>query len=524
LKKQDIPQAGAGVLRTKVERNEINSEPVKNEAPGDESVKKESFDAQAKVIKQQDLVKFTTPAIDDSGKDLEDENDRNLSKVIAESSGRTDHATKEPDAKGKKATGSDAVGTTNPDKAGSDVSDKFGAPGSDSAKTGTEVPSVPSPPLAAKKTPTLQDSQTTNISTKGESEADTFARSALSVNTVAQQLAALVRPSHQKLNPSVVEKFMTTTATGWSKLNKAAFAPLNNWRNKNISQVDGVAARVFYPFGGPDAAYVTQLFPNASEYILIGLEASGSIDSAINIVSTSEGLTQFNHGMEHFFKKGYFVTSYMGKQLSAQKMGIIPVVMSQLAQLGYEILDVKNESISSDGARRNDNTGSIKIMTIRFKRASDSGAQDVAAANSPSEGQDKVLIYVRCSLDNANEAILNIFTKYLKSKDFVTFIKSASYKLHDFELFSNMRAFILANSKAILQDDTGIPYKLLNKTFDITLFGYYDKPTLKVFQGYKQTDLAAAYKTQKPDPLPFLFGYGCLNAPSNLLLAIAKEG
>ncbi|MDR1597684.1 MAG: hypothetical protein LBR89_01985 [Holosporales bacterium] len=381
------------------------------------------------------------------------------------------------------------------------------------------------------------------------------------IDHIAQQLGAVVRPCNPALSEKKIKKFLSTTSAGWQNLKRTVFEPLQEWRKTNVAHLDQQVERVFYPFGGPDAAYVTQFFPNAREYILVGLERTGSSASAKNILSSDKTLYALNKCMEHFFQKGYFVTSYMQEQISSQQIGTTPVIMSQLAQLGYEIIDVINKSISLDGIISDDPEGRIKIVQIRFrvkrKAANDTMRTNTAhytvrantahytvRANTANDTMrsatatatatttvpapvnndysDKTLIYVACSVDNANDAALQALQKYVSSKAFATFIKSASYKFHDSQLFSELRTFVMTHSVAILQDDTGIPYKLLEPQFDTTLFGIYNHPTLKEFLPYNQPNLAAAYKKQTAVALPFLLGYGCLHAPSNLLLAVPK--
>jgi hypothetical protein len=326
------------------------------------------------------------------------------------------------------------------------------------------------------------------------------------INDLAKQLGGVATVDDKKnLSAIKANNFVNITKSGWENLRQFVINPLQNWHKKHLSQLDNVT-RVFYPFGGPDATYVTQLFPSASEYILVGLEAIGSKESAASLIS-DEGLDFMNKSMEHFFKKGYFVTSYM-TTLSAKKKGITPLVLAQLSNLGYQIIDIQHGSISSEGDFLENLNGLIPLICITFK--------------SKDTVQEKRIIYLKCKLNNTNEDILHALFKYISSKEFMTFIKSASYTLHDQIQFSIIRSFIMDESVAILQDDTGIPFNLLIKTFDTQLFGFYDKPTLAVFNAYKQPALANAYKKTKTYELPFRVGDGRLFLSSNLLLATRK--
>jgi len=103
----------------------------------------------------------------------------------------------------------------------------------------------------------------------------------------------------------------------------------------------------------------------------------------------------------------------------------------------------------------------------------------------------------------------------------IAFFKAASYLC---TWMKGIREFTLANSKNIVQDDSGIPLCYFDKNqWDISLYGKYDR-TLKVFQkGFFQKDLKAAYDSSKTvKPIDFCFGYGVRIKQSNILLARKK--
>ncbi len=106
-----------------------------------------------------------------------------------------------------------------------------------------------------------------------------------------------------------------------------------------------------------------------------------------------------------------------------------------------------------------------------------------------------------------------------------TLLKATSYMLHD-SSFSRIRSIILDRSALILQDDTGIPWRMLaSGSFDVQLYGDYEKPYGKVFQFRMQRDLRAAYEDpqRRVKPLNFRIGYGAGKVASNLQLARRKN-
>jgi len=84
--------------------------------------------------------------------------------------------------------------------------------------------------------------------------------------------------------------------------------------------------------------------------------------------------------------------------------------------------------------------------------------------------------------------------------------------------FSEIRDQVLARSVAVLQDDSGIPYKYFDaRQWQVHLFGDYERP-YGSFRWLDQKDLKKAYSTSAK-PLNFQIGYGFRRIPSNLLFA-----
>ena len=90
--------------------------------------------------------------------------------------------------------------------------------------------------------------------------------------------------------------------------------------------------------------------------------------------------------------------------------------------------------------------------------------------------------------------------------------------------FSFIRKTILAKSRFILQDDTGIAYRFFkHTTWQITLFGTYSR-TINLFKNKYQEDLKEAYeKEENPGAVPFKIGYNVKFNETNLLMAIRKD-
>ena len=82
-----------------------------------------------------------------------------------------------------------------------------------------------------------------------------------------------------------------------------------------------------------------------------------------------------------------------------------------------------------------------------------------------------------------------------------------------------IRDQILTNSAAILQDDSGIPFRYFpTGPWKVQLYGDYRRP-YGSFRWFEQPDLRKAYESVAAKPLFFHVGYGYSRVASNLLSA-----
>lgn len=76
---------------------------------------------------------------------------------------------------------------------------------------------------------------------------------------------------------------------------------------------------------------------------------------------------------------------------------------------------------------------------------------------------------------------------------------------------------VVNTSRSLLQDDTGVPYKYVKKTFNGRFYGDYVRPIPDFSWLDKQWDLDSAYQIDK-QPLPFSLGYHWNTRQQNYML------
>ncbi len=296
------------------------------------------------------------------------------------------------------------------------------------------------------------------------------------------------------------------------------------WR---AAKLDGQrhARTAFYPFSGADLANLYTFYPDARTYVMVALEDPGPIPDPLRLTpgELSEGLSAIHRAIESIASRNYFHSAVMQRELPNRYLpGTVPVLLIFAARLGLRVTAVDLIGIDASGgivplgAQGNVGTAVPSTMGARI--------QFVA----PRETHARTIIYLDMRL---SDSVLDPSSPegafFRKIGNFDTLIKSAVYLLHRGG-FSTMCTFILEHSGTVIQDDSGMPYRLFDKNdWDARLFGTYTRPRrLKDLQNPPdQPDLALAF-SEKSEPLPFSFGYGVLTGKgkSNLLLAVRKKG
>jgi hypothetical protein len=295
----------------------------------------------------------------------------------------------------------------------------------------------------------------------------------------------------------------------WGKFNKVA-DNIRTWKNREIARTNDSIETLFYPFGGPDYLFANIFFPNAKNYILIGLENPGNAPK-INMVakdSLKNALLLYKTTIEDVIQLSFFRTVDMNQELKTQTIdGTSPLIMLFLVRSGKQIVDVTPLNLDNSG----------KFISVA-RGAKKSTAVDIAFV-TPGDNTVRHIYYLSTNLADPSLSQNKAFMAFLDNIDNTSysFVKSATYLMHK-SYFSIIRNTVLKKSKMVLQDDSGIAYKFYSKTkWNIHLFGVYEKP-IPLFKDFFETDLSEAYK-RGATPITFRYGY---NRKSNMLLAELK--
>ena len=250
----------------------------------------------------------------------------------------------------------------------------------------------------------------------------------------------------------------------WCQSGRGRVSRMRQWANSELSPAVGGARVVFYPFGGPDLLHVNALFPQVRNYALMGLEPVGAVP-ALEALPPEEvlgALAGFRQAVRTQLITGYFITKDMRTDLDRSVLrGVTPVLLCTVA-----LLDGQVESVAPISA------GGKPGVEMRFLSA---------------DGAGHTAMYVAGDLSNGSFA--GGYPNWLAGLgEGVTYFKAASYLIHD-NRFSQAREFFLTRSRAILQDDSGIPFRYLaGPEWSLRFYGSYEQP-IELFAKHAQSDL-----------------------------------
>jgi hypothetical protein len=297
----------------------------------------------------------------------------------------------------------------------------------------------------------------------------------------------------------------------WAALEAKQISKVRAWGEQHVGKPKPT---LFYMFSGPDFLYASTLFPTASTYVMSGLEPVGRLPDILalrkNTLPTVLG--QLRASLSDILSRSFFITSHMDQKLrQAQLSGVLPVLYVFLARTDRTITDVTYLTLEPDGRVKPfepaANAGSPKAVRISF---------------TDKTGRAQKLYFFSTNLANKGVAQSGFleFCKSLGKGD--ALIKSASYLPHGGE-FSTVRDFLLSNATRIVQDDTGIPIRLLGEAdWKVQPFGVYTRPIPPFTHAY-QPAMRTLYDKHKPVRLEFSYGYRWRQNQSNVQI-ITRSG
>jgi hypothetical protein len=333
----------------------------------------------------------------------------------------------------------------------------------------------------------------------------------------------------------------------WTRLEQGQLQKIKSWSENELSinsptfVTNKQTSTIFYPFSGADFLYANTLFPNADQYVMIGLEPVGKVPDIRKIPADfwENYFLALRKAQDDILTASFFKTKDMKVDFRIQELkGTLPILMIFLARTGNKIITMEPVEVNNSGKIiessfekiANHQFSKMNGIKITFESDDTKNLQSNGHGfKNDSENIQKTLYYFSIDLSDNSIEEKPEFESFLNSfSEVVTFIKSASYLMHQND-FSLIRRSILNHSSILLQDDSGIPLNFFTQKnsnienqkewFDLTFYGAYKEP-IHLFKQYFQDDLKKNYSdSSKTKPLLFRIGYQTLANKSNLLIA-----
>ena len=309
------------------------------------------------------------------------------------------------------------------------------------------------------------------------------------------------------------KRFSRNMDSSFAKIDRERFARMRTWRKTELAAYND-SRTLFYPFSGPDFVHAYNFFNQSKTMYMFGLEQVGSMP--VFTKKSEKDMANYCVSVQNYLSdvmnKSFFITKKMNANWY-QVNGMTPILAIFMARTGNQLVKITPMRLDSTGKPN------AVLPTARFYNM-----VKIDYADADTKALKSVYYYSGDLSDGAikkGSPVEKYLTAYIPQGS-NGFLKSASYLLH-YAYFSKMNAILKDRCQAILQDDTGVPYKAFEKNkWNFTLYGIYATP---IFTNSEQADLKKAYKDSSNTirPLPFGIGYHWMNRKDNLMLAVKKS-
>ncbi len=365
------------------------------------------------------------------------------------------------------------------------------------------------PSLAALAAPTDTPASATASSANGD------------LTTIARLLAGLPASSNDPALMRILASpawrdHQRASAAGAAKLTRRLHA-MNQWQVSNLDHTAG--GTLIYPFSGPDFVNAYALFPDRNTYVFFSLEEPGELPplAAMNDGEVEKTLEDLRLALNDLVHLNFFITPNMKENVRESSLrGVAPVLLAMMALMNLQIdrvtaLDLWSERAAAIAALPADKQPELPLhaLQIDFHR--------------PKHGRTQKLIYLSLDVSDRQLRYYPEFITWLRGFTApAVLLKSASYLLHGGG-FEQVRNFVLNRASVVVQDDTGLPYRMLaDGGWKIDLHGRYEQP-VELFKKRYQDDLAAAFAKANGDTVPFPFGYNWRSNGNSFVIVARRE-
>ncbi len=303
----------------------------------------------------------------------------------------------------------------------------------------------------------------------------------------------------------VVKQQMDFLNKGWTGLDAKYLAPMRKWRDAEIADMNKEGNTLFYPFSGPDFLNAYNIFPNCDNFLMFGLEGVGHMPNDFgkkNEQYVTAYMGDIRNALEDVMARNYFITSYMGSDLYRRSQGVAPIINVFMARTGNKVISINKVFLDKDGKPTlkplDDKKENVEVYGLAIQFI------------NKDRKKPQTLYYFGTDVEDSKMKKKQNLENFIRSfPNKVGYLKSASYILFN-PNFLTIKKLVMEETKAVLQDDTGVRFKdyMESGKWKVQLYGGYARPVAD-FGGYTyQPELAAEFKKDSlVKKLGFPYGY-----------------
>jgi hypothetical protein len=275
---------------------------------------------------------------------------------------------------------------------------------------------------------------------------------------------------------------------------------MDRWQRAALPSAAAGGALI-YPFSGPDFVNAFALFPDYKTYVFFSLELPGEVPALARMDEHQLGelFSDLRGALNDLVALNFFITPNMKENLQTDSLqGTVPLLLAQMGLLGLTVESVEPYEPWPATVHAGARPAGKPALPLRAVRIEFDDRSKVR----------RTLLYLSLDVSDNQLRYYPEFAPWLRSFEQPTvLLKSASYLLHGGN-FRQVRGAVRERARLIVQDDTGMPYRILRDDgFRISLYGQYERP-VKLFESRYQKDLDDAFASAgNTDPVPFPFGY-----------------
>ena len=322
----------------------------------------------------------------------------------------------------------------------------------------------------------------------------------------------------------------------WERLEQRQLARIRNWAPSYLAPAYEENGPMFYMFSGPDFLYANAFFPNASTYILCGIEPVGPVPDIDKIPDSvlPSALANLRKSLDSVLSFSFFITKNMKVDLKQTQLnGTLPVLYVFLARAGCTIDSVTPVALDKAGSFVPEGKGATSGVKIVFFEP---------------DGREKTLYYFTSDLADWAVKVNPGFLKFCETQGQgvallgdgvaagVEFLDDSIEALHrlntlgygregsglTLNLVYNPVGAFLPGRQASLEADFRRELARRHGIVFNNLFVITNMP-INRFLEHGQLNLAKQNGATNPPPLDFSFGYQWQPSRSSLMIATPKD-